>query len=347
MGKIKVLANQIDPSIQVTTDCSSNHDDRMTPILDVKVWIADMPNGETKILHSHYMKEVSTRLVMHETSSHSTRMKYNVMVNEIDRIMRNCSPHLTWEECIVPSVSHYMKRMVYSGYSQRFICDALRGAIAKYDVRKQRFDNGLSYYDLSDIPGGKQSDNPHEWYKEDGKYESVLFLEPTPKSQLKIQIEKLLRKYKLKIKVVERVGETVKQLLQRSDPFQKNICERENCSICAKVLPVNCRERGVVYELICTRCARKYRGQTSNSIYQRTCEHVDDWRREDLSCPLYRHQELFHQNEDFDFEVKILSKCFGKPTRRMITEAVMIEELREEETMNNKNEWTYVALNKI
>ena len=40
-------------------------------------------------------------------------------------------------------------------------------------------------------------------------------------------------------------------------------------------------------------------------------------------------------------------KCFGKPSRRMITEAVTIGEIDEEESMNNKREWTYVALDKI
>ena len=46
-------------------------------------------------------------------------------------------------------------------------------------------------------------------------------------------------------------------------------------------------------------------------------------------------------------EVKITDKSFGKPSRRMITEAVMIEGLRDEETMNSKQEWTYVKLNKV
>ena len=40
-------------------------------------------------------------------------------------------------------------------------------------------------------------------------------------------------------------------------------------------------------------------------------------------------------------------KCFGKPSRRLITEAVMIEELGENETMNSKSEWGYVNLRKI
>ena len=46
-------------------------------------------------------------------------------------------------------------------------------------------------------------------------------------------------------------------------------------------------------------------------------------------------------------KVKILKNCFGDPTTRRITEAVLIDELTSEDTMNAKNEWTYVKLNKL
>ena len=54
-----------------------------------------------------------------------------------------------------------------------------------------------------------------------------------------------------------------------------------------------------------------------------------------------------HCGENFDLEVKVTDKCFGKPSKRMISESVMIEQLTEDETMNGKQEWTYVKLNKV
>ena len=39
--------------------------------------------------------------------------------------------------------------------------------------------------------------------------------------------------------------------------------------------------------------------------------------------------------------------CFGKPTRRKNTEAVLIDELSDDQTMNNEKEWTYTKLNKL
>ena len=42
-----------------------------------------------------------------------------------------------------------------------------------------------------------------------------------------------------------------------------------------------------------------------------------------------------------------MKNCFGDPTTRRITEAVLIDELTTSQTMNGKNEWTYIKLNKV
>ena len=226
MKHLKKLADSIDENLTVSTDCCSNNDDRKTPILDLKVWVAKTTTGEWKILHSHYTKEVSSRQVMHSHSSHGERMKKNVMINEIDRIMRNSSPHLTWNENIIPNVEYYVRRMLYSGYSKLFIYDCLSIALKKYDARVNRFQEGKSYYDLRDERENVKK--KVDWYVEEGKFESVMFVEATVDSNYKKNVERLVQKHKLRIRVVERAGQTVKQVLQRSDPFQRMKCEKED-----------------------------------------------------------------------------------------------------------------------
>ena len=54
-----------------------------------------------------------------------------------------------------------------------------------------------------------------------------------------------------------------------------------------------------------------------------------------------------HNGGTFPIEMKILSRCFGKPTRRKITEAVLIHEMKEEESMNNKNEYGFVKIPRV
>ena len=57
--------------------------DRRLPILELKVWIG---MGNRCI-------DVSSRAVMHEMWSHSESMKFNLLVNEMLRILINCSPY--------------------------------------------------------------------------------------------------------------------------------------------------------------------------------------------------------------------------------------------------------------
>ena len=165
-----------------------------------------------------------------------------------------------------------------------------------------------------------------------------MFVEATPQSQLKLEVEKIVRRHKVKIRVVERVGTTVKRVLQKSDPFRQRECGRDKCVVCLDGVKTSCRMRGVVYDLACKECDRKYRGQTGRTVYDRLKEHVGDGGSKDK--PLKRHNELFHGGGDVDMGVKILAQCFGNPSRKMISEAVLIDELEEEETMYSKREWS-------
>ena len=137
---------------------------------------------------------------------------------------------------------------------------------------------------------------------------------------------------------------TVKGELQRSNPFKIERCGRNDCVLCRFWIDIDCRKRGCVYEIKCSDCSRKYRGQTGRSLYERINEHFRDYEEKKDKNALFEHSKKFHSNQNFGVDVKILSKCFGEPTTRMITEAVLINELSEEETLNSKNEWTYVKL---
>ena len=59
------------------------------------------------------------------------------------------------------------------------------------------------------------------------------------------------------------------------------------------------------------------------------------------------HSREHHNSGVFPVEIKILNRCFGKPTRRKITEAVLIQAMKIEESMNNKNENGFVRIPKV
>ena len=51
---------------------------------------------------------------------------------------------------------------------------------------------------------------------------------------------------------------------------------------------------------------------------------------------LHRHAQVYHGGREFEVKVSIMKQCFGDASKRQITEAVLIDELTENETMNTK-----------
>ena len=104
-----------------------------------------------------------------------------------------------------------------SGYSKEMKFDLLQKALVRYRKRAQIFQEGKSFYYLTDEDSEESNRNKEKdevWYRDGGKYESVIFVEATPKSELKDRMENVIKKHGMKIKVVEIVGETMKDLLQ-------------------------------------------------------------------------------------------------------------------------------------
>ena len=201
--------------------------------------------------------------------------------------------------------------------------------------------------------GDNKIDRPYnskkkrEWYKEDGKYDSVLFVQPTPGSVLKKKVQAAAKRNGVMMKVVERAGSTMKKVLQRSNPFKKEKCERKDCPVCRFGKMGECRNRGCAYQIRCKEDNKKYRGQTGRSVYERTKEEMVAWEKQDEKSPLWKHSIGCHGGRKFDIDITTMARFFGKPSRRLISEAVLIEELASDETMNSKLEWSYAKLNKV
>jgi uncharacterized protein YktA (UPF0223 family) len=328
------IADSIHKSIKVTGDIPSNYDDCKLPILDLKVWIGEVKPGVHKVITSHYMKDVSTRAVIDHKSSHPMQMKRNVMINEVLRILRNCNEHCPWEE-VTKHISYFMKRLQFSGYDQSFRYDVMKTALKRQKTIMES---------KSDEP---QQKNKNKWFQKKSNADAVMFVQSTKNEQLKNEIQRCADRNKINLKVIEKVDNNMRKELQRSNPFKSERCGRPTCKICELESGVDCRARGCIYEMQCEECSRRYRGQTGVSADERIDKHFEDWKRRVEACPLYRHSQLYHEGKSFPVRVKILKNCFGDPTTRRITEAVLIDELSSEETMNGKNEWTYIKLNKI
>ena len=127
MQEVQQVANNIHPSIRVTIDYPSNHADGKLPVLDTKQWIE---NG--KLMHTYYSKPMSSKHVVMATSALLERMRTNILIADLLRIMRCVSPHCEPAER-TKHVQHYMHRMQFSGYCQKQRVTVYRAAKKKYN----------------------------------------------------------------------------------------------------------------------------------------------------------------------------------------------------------------------
>ena len=175
MEKVKEIANSVHRSIKVTVDCGYNYVDGRLPSLDLVVWNGRGNDGKRRIMHSHYIKKVSSRLVMEQRSAHGENTKRNVMVNELCRIMKNCSVYLPWDE-VAAKVSYYVRRMSYCGYDDKFRYMVVRMAVSRHKKRLEKWKEGKGMFEdrrSEDERRETTARKKRDWYKSEGKYNSV------------------------------------------------------------------------------------------------------------------------------------------------------------------------------
>ena len=100
------------------------------------------------------------------------------------------------------------------------------------------------------------------------------------------------------LKVVERGGVKLEDILHKSNPTEGKNCDRENCILCetklrtGKSVRQSCEKRSAVYETWCEICEtrdrmmgmgnnenltlHKYIGESAHSVYERGTEHQMD-----------------------------------------------------------------------
>ena len=223
MEKVQREANAVHPSIRTTIAYGSKYNDKKLPMLDLNIWIGENKDGTTKIMHEHYIKDVATRSLINYNSAHPIKVKINILVNEVRRILRNCSNEMEWQH-IVPHLNYFVQRMQFSGYPREVRYKVMKKAIDKYDEDMQMNEGNRRFTPSMETRREKivnKASKQKQWDKKEGKYESVMFVEATENFELKNKIQIAAKKNKIKVKVQERYGTKIKGLLQRSDPFSR------------------------------------------------------------------------------------------------------------------------------
>ena len=344
MTELQKIANSIHPSIKVTIDFPSNHSNGRIPCLDTEQWIEDIKINDVikpQLLHSHYAKPVSSKYVTLRDSAISYQSKINILVADLVRIMRNVSPLCNNEER-TEKIKEFLIRIQHSGYDQLERCTVYRRAKKKYDNIIENDKNGIcplyrnKFWNQKDRIEMKQN-KIRTWFTQDNKYDAVFFVDVTPSMKLAKECQKIINDVGLKIKVVEKSGQTLKQKLVRSNPFERRKCSIP-CHICTTQPNVNCKLRETIYKISCDgesenngKCPDNYEGESVRSIGERFNEHLD------TKSVLHYHFAEAHNGVIQPVLLEIIDRCPSDAMLRQATEAVCIRE--DKPTLNCKTEF--------
>ena len=161
-----------------------------------------------------------------------------------------------------------------------------------------------------------------------------MFVPYTPGGELAKMLrtneEQLAKITKSKVKIVERAGVKIQDILTSSNPWKGDDCLRTNCMLChtknktEKNTKQDCHKRSLVYETWCLTCDRmrtqeiedmeidekektelkkkivqyKYIGETSRSAYERGWEHLNDLAGLKSTSHMLKHVVSTHQDQD-------------------------------------------------
>ena len=198
------------------------------------------------------------------------------------------------------------------------------------------------------------------------QYKSVLFVTPTPGGELARELrrrEAELNKHSgERIKIVEKGGLKIKDILCAKNPFQRSKCTDKNCPLCtdSRYVKVDhdrkqppCSSNNVGYRWSCVTCqkvdnVKVYEGESGRSARVRGKEHLKDLENRREKSALYKHVKSAHnrENEEVKFRMEITGK-FKDALTRQANEAVRIYSRPSHELLNSKSEFNHPPLARV
>ena len=345
---------------------------------------------------------MSSKFCTLECSSSSWEQKKATLAQEVARRLETTSAELCIDQK-VQILDNFQDKLERSGYSNRQIAEIMNAGILghtrKIRQRPERHRKGsetegqrrlkhltgrTSWYkirkrkqerqEIARQNRKKDKTDKTESSRKDKKIEtenltpsSVLFIDRTEggilAKRLKEKERELNKVSKKKVKIVEKNGDQIGQILTSSNPWGEERCDRKECLSCktSKLDRGVCRDRNLVYETVCKLCKTEgetvsYIGETSRSLFERQREHARDClsSNTETKSHLRDHWTECHLNENQNkqletiqditevHEVKILEK-YQTSLERQIGEAIHIRRATGR-ILNDKEEYNRCEL---
>jgi hypothetical protein len=303
--------------------------------------------GRYCLNYSFYKKPISTNKLILATSAVPCKVKITTNVCHVIRRMFNMSLTVPWvDKCKI--LDRFMIDMYHSGYSEHDRLKVIQQSLVRFqkmlDTQAQGgrpLHRDRKYKEVERYWNKKKKKKT--WFK-DVDNECPLFVPFTPKSELATELRAAIGSQEIKIKVVERVGKTVKSQLQSSNPFKNDDCTRKDCVTCADPESTRgvCTKSGVVYQIKCMECAthdinRVYRGETGQTVYTRFLCHQHLFVNQSEDSTLWRHSEDDHGSDpNLHYSYTILKELGSDALLRQISEGVLIDKVPPAELLNSR-----------
>ena len=366
---VQSIANSINPMVKLTVDTPCNYVDGKLPVLDVKVDVNE--EEDNRIDFEFYEKPTKNPRVILFSSALSNSQKRTIMTQECLRRLRNTKLELGLE-VQKKHLNLFMLRLKNSGYSEKFRKEILNSAFNAYEKMLADDKSGdkplyrSRSWNFEERKKAKLNKKHNWWNKENSKvqYKSVLFVTPTPGGVLASEIRKreaeLNRHSGERIKVVERAGMKIKDILSSKNTLNKSNCTQKACPLCTESEHVKpnteksrhpCNTNNVGYRWTCLKCkemdiVKVYEGETGRSARIRGGEHLKDLEKKREKSALYKHVKNFHNDEEVKFRMDITKK-FKDALTRQADEAVRIFTQPGHHLLNSKSEFNHPPLARV
>ena len=351
---VRQIANSVTGMLVWTADFPSSNTSGKLSILDIETWCEETTEG-TRTCYSFYRKPMSNPVVIPERSALPRSVKFSTFRQEVSRILRNTSQHLPWSHKS-ELLSEFSWRLKLSGYPEGFRSQIISEGLAGFfnTVRKRQV-SGVQLNRPSEvIRSQRRRTNSANWFKKGGSvYDSVLFVPATTHSAL----ARMLQEHEQtntqgrasRIKIVEKAGVSMKNMLAPNNPWGVTRCKDPKCFPCSSStgpMKLSCRTPGIVYNIICTVCEKEgiaaiYIGQSGKNAYTRGGEHVDLFLAGNSSHCMAIHHRVHHPDlpRDTSHYRMIPVRFFKAPVDRQICEALDIYNCKVDILMNSGSEW--------
>ena len=251
-----------------------------------------------------------------------------MLTQEFLRVMLRCSRLLPWE-AVVRQVEDFVLRMQFSGYTKKFSYKVVDSVLK--DNRTMEDDDPRDESPMYRPKGWKRNEREQEkikekvnWYEKAGS-ESVIFVPATSGSQLQKEYQRQIRSRGFRVRVVEKAGESLKRILQRSNPLKERQHQRTDCLVCTTSGKGPSDGQGVRYEIVCERCDSLCVRKSSRSAYVGEVEHKKLLNKKDEQSVLWRHCKEKHGSELQSFSMYVTGVFPKDATLTQISEGIRID----------------------